>query len=82
MTKRHTPDWDDQLALKIEYANLLQRLNAHNKRVAIARKAGFSEHHVPRLSLRHLNSWARAYNTGTPPVRRILAGRKTGKVAA
>jgi hypothetical protein len=65
---------DDQLELKIEYAKFLRRLDKHNGRVAKARKAGFSNHQISRLSLRRLNGWARLYNAGTPATRRALRG--------
>ena len=70
------PDWDDYLALKIEYANFLQRLATLNERVAHARNAGYSEHHVPRLTLREVHKRARLYNSATPAVRRFLTGHK------
>jgi hypothetical protein len=70
------PNWDDQLALKIEYADFLQRLAALNERVARARNAGYSAHHVPRLSLREVHNWARLYNSATPALRHFLAGHK------
>jgi hypothetical protein len=73
------PHWKDYIALKIEYANCLQRLAAFNERVARASHAGYSAHHIPRLALREVRWWARLYNSGTPAVRRLLTGRKRRK---
>jgi hypothetical protein len=65
----------DQLALKIEYAKLLRRLDKLNGRVAKARKAGVSDHQISRLSLRRLNGWARLYNAASPATRRAMGWR-------
>jgi hypothetical protein len=62
--------FDDQQMLKIEYTKLMRRLDKLNERVAKARKAGYPDHMISRLSLRRLNGWARLYNTGTRATRR------------
>ena len=65
----------DFLALKIEYAKLLQRLDKLNARVAKARKAGVSDHQVSRLSIRRLHGWARLFNSASPATRRAMGWR-------
>jgi len=66
---------DDQQALRIEYAKLLLRLAHLNRRIAKARKAGYPEHYIPRISLRSLHGWARLYINGDRATRRALGGR-------
>ncbi len=62
MTKR---DWvDDQLALKIEYTDFLRRLDRFNQNT---RNVGLGGHATPRLTLRHLNAWARLYLGSSHP---------------
>jgi hypothetical protein len=59
MTLPHMRHLQNHWTLRIEYADFLKRLDAFNARVARFRKAGMTAHFVPRLTLRHLNAWAR-----------------------
>jgi len=69
---------DDELALKVEYAKFLRRLDKHNGRVMKARKAGAPVHQISRLSLRRLNGWARLYNAASPAARRAMGWPRHG----
>jgi hypothetical protein len=68
MTER---DWvAESFALKLEYANFLKRVAKFNEEV---RKFGWVGYHgTPTLSMRHINEWARCYNSATPAQRRRM----------
>jgi len=64
---------DDQFVLKLEYADFLRRLDKFNE---ATRKNGLGGHGTPRLSLRHLNGWARLYLSSTPAMRRRMTSKR------
>jgi hypothetical protein len=64
---------DDQFVLKLEYADFLRRLDKFNE---ATRKNGLGGHGTPRLSLRHLNGWARLYLSSTPAMRQRMTAKR------
>ncbi len=67
--KRRDTWVDDTVAIKLEYAAFLKRLDDFNEKT---RKLGLGGHCTPRITLRELNAWARFYLASTPKARRQM----------